>query len=228
MLRTSDSGSAVEERLATLERAHRRLKSAAILGAIFAAFTLVAPYNSDLRHLVPARERVEAREFVVVDAHGRPRGALSVTADGTPSLTLSDGRAKRRVSLTVGADSEGRLDLADKDEHSRASLSVTPDGAPFLAFIDQHDALRTGLMLNDAGAAALILMDHTGHGRIGLGVRPDDSPRICLVEKRDWRCRGVHPSTTTAVKQPAIEAPGGARVSSAATSELVAAIFSED
>jgi hypothetical protein len=103
----------------------------------------------------------------VLDANGRPRGALEALSSGGASLNFRDpqGRVRgqfgidpaqlpnailldengaRRVGMIVQADGRGLLEVADERGVPRASLATGFDGAPTLQFLrDDGSAMQS-------------------------------------------------------------------------------------
>lgn len=161
------------ERLAALERAHRRLRRVTLaLGAILAAGVLAgAGAASDAI--------LKGRTLQLVDAEGRMR-ILANAASGL-SFLGADGK----VRAILGLDGEDTPGLVLYGNDSRAILNVTANG-PALSFTGSGGALRAIFATVD-GDPGLVLYDaeqrerarialRTGSGQIAL-LGPDGMTR---------------------------------------------------
>lgn len=161
------------ERLAALERAHRRLRRVTLaLGAILAAGVLAgAGAASDAI--------LKGRTLQLVDAEGRMR-ILANAASGL-SFLGADGK----VRAILGLDGEDTPGLVLYGNDSRAILNVTASG-PALSFTGSGGALRAIFATVD-GDPGLVLYDaeqrerarialRTGSGQIAL-LGPDGMTR---------------------------------------------------
>ena len=127
---------AVAERLDKLEKQNRRLKYAGAAALLLVSTALV------MGQAAPVPETIEARMFIVRDADGTARAALTVTELG-PSLVLYDADGKLRAELTV-METGPRLHLLDADGTMRAGLAATELG-PGLVLYDAHGTMRVVL-----------------------------------------------------------------------------------
>jgi len=142
---------------------------------------------------------IRARNFILVDANGESRAALSVSKYG-PRLCLRDNKNKDRVIIGVIKDGPW-LSLHDENGEDRAALSVHNQG-PVLCLSDEDGGARAVLWVrgrmydgrefykdgpaltlsNEAGDAklqvgqygpVLDLCGEHGRERAGLGVYKD-------------------------------------------------------
>ncbi|MDT8342384.1 MAG: hypothetical protein RQ751_12795, partial [Longimicrobiales bacterium] len=120
--------------------------------------------------LAPAPGRIEAREVVLVDETGRPRGAWTVGEDGGSSLTLMDPQHRPRLTLSVRREGDPGLSLSNQEGQRRVALGLLPDQTTSLVFADGAGVPRTVLGLVRGDAASLVLADAEGVSRIGFGL----------------------------------------------------------
>jgi hypothetical protein len=146
------SAPTLADRLARLERAHRRLQRIALAGLLLLA-TAVLIAADDAGSL-------QGTSFKLFDADGKVR-ILMTAATG---LSFLDANGKARAILSVDGEGPGLVLFGD---HSRAILNINRDG-PALAFTG-NDAVRAvfGLVQNDPG---LVLFDGQQHERAQLTV----------------------------------------------------------
>lgn len=78
---------------------------------------------------------VTAEDFHLVDAEGKLRGALFVSAKGEPGFALFDKEGKDRILLMLNADGSAAIDLHDETGVSRAKLALANDGSPGLRLV---------------------------------------------------------------------------------------------
>ena len=176
--------STIEERLAVLEKANRRLRNlcGALLVAAAGAVTMgqegpQPPAPPPARSPVPApppapRERpavLDAQTFVVRDAAGNPRASfgLLVPRDpndpvaraamdgGLPCLMLRDGTGAVRVSVIVGQEGVPSMQMFDKAGRPRTSIGVAADGTPSFTLHDGAGGEAVGISVKANGDALL-------------------------------------------------------------------------
>lgn len=102
----------IVDRLERVERSARRWRlAAAVAGALLGA-TVLAGAGGKIA------DGVRARSLALVDAEGRDRAVLAMSAEGSPTLVLYDGEGKRRLALGVSLKDYGGVPevwLTDKD-----------------------------------------------------------------------------------------------------------------
>ena len=109
---------------------------------------------------------VEAREFRLVDAAGKTRAFLALSADG-PALVLVDTAGTTRAFLDLTANGP-RLVLADAAGKPRLGLNIV-EGAPLLSLSDENGKARAALSVT-ADGPGLGLRDENGKARVLLSV----------------------------------------------------------
>ena len=132
------------------------------------------------------KRRVEGDEFVLRDAKGAMRAALTMTLDG-PGLFLYDQNEVIRAGLLVGKEEPG-LALFDCLGRPRVSLGLAGD-EPKLLLRDDKGIPRAAMTVEETGAR-LMLSDAKSGPRIGFAAEngevslvfaaPDGKPRIVL------------------------------------------------
>ena len=145
------------------------------------------------------RRRIEADEFVLRDAKGAIRAALTMTVDGPglflydqteviragllvgkeePGLALFDSSGKLQVSLALSGE-EPKLLLRDVKGIPRAVLSVSEVGTR-LMLSDAQSGPRVGFAA-ESGEVSLVFADPVGKPRILLGM-PGGVPGLTLLD----------------------------------------------
>jgi signal transduction histidine kinase/DNA-binding response OmpR family regulator len=145
------------------------------------------------------RRRIEADEFVLRDAKGAMRAALTMTVDGPglflydqteviragllvgkeePGLALFDSSGKLQVSLALSGE-EPKLLLRDVKGIPRAALSVSEVGTR-LMLSDAQSGPRVGFAAEN-GEVSLVFADPVGKPRILLGM-PGGVPGLTLLD----------------------------------------------
>ena len=164
----------LEQRLARLERANRRMKRIGALVLLMAAVVLLSGQakGNDLQDLVVG-------SLTLKDKDGKTRARLRALADGSVALALFDKDGNARAMLFVAADGSPDLTLSDKAGKTRAHLVVGVDGSPVLALSDKDGKVRASLYVGVAssgpgwphtGSPGLDLYDKDGQTRATLGV----------------------------------------------------------
>ena len=132
----------LEVRIQVLERHNRSLRWTVILTLVLSLLGLM------WGRVWPRNGVVEAREFVVTDAEGRPRGSFGVGNDGA-GVHLYDAQDRWKVGLLVDPSGRPALLLFDTTAQPVATLNLQEGGAPFLRLRDP--ARGTNLYLRVGG-----------------------------------------------------------------------------
>jgi hypothetical protein len=148
----------VEQRLAELQRSNWRLRmtigALALVGGALITMAQASPNSS---------ERVEARQFVLLDESGKVRAVLGSTPDGAIGLNLDDATGRTRLTLDVDYAGSPGLDLFDQDRKRRAIFSLGQHGEPGAGLYDAEGKLRTSLDIPGADTPGLAFY-HEGGG----------------------------------------------------------------
>ena len=188
----------LEQRLARLERANRRMKRIGALVLVVAGAVVLsgAAQGKDLPHLEVASLTVKDQDGDVrarlspletgaslnlYDKGGKTQAEFRTVADVGSGLILA-GKDGVQATLTVGAGSSA-LRLRDKGGKLRAELAAAADGSPALALFDKAGGLRAVLDVDADGS--LFLYDKDGKVRAGLTVLGDGSPSLLLFDKEE-------------------------------------------
>jgi hypothetical protein len=143
------------DRIEALERQLKRLQRVTAVLAI--GFVWLVAWR-----LVPGPPVSEAREFRMVDAGRRVRGAMSILDDGRPVLRLNDINGKARAMLYLDRERGGGLRFIDTDGEHRVEMFLPRSGDPEVRLNNAKGALRTRLMLANPGQPALQALDDEG------------------------------------------------------------------
>ncbi len=156
-------------RLSRLERENKRFKR---IGGLVLAGIAAGALMGQMRTVA---DTIEAKQFIVRDASGKPRATLGAAADGS-LLELYDKEGERRAVLGVVRDGSVVLSLLAKGETGGVWLSAAPHGWSTLQFGDRRGTARMRAGLTPDGAAMLVANDSNGATRAGLGIAADDKP----------------------------------------------------
>ena len=184
-----------EDRLATLERQNRRMRVLLVATGVLAglaAFLAAGPADRDVQV-----RSLKAQTIDLVDAQGNDVGFLGLSAEGTPSLVLRQGRTT--VSLTASNDSAqvevsggtnnwaaieaGRqtlVSLARSD--GRVTIDIT-DLDPSLAMLDGKGKPRVVLHGRNQDPCLMFVDGEFGKLRAYIGS-PRGGGRVQLISER--------------------------------------------
>jgi hypothetical protein len=140
------------QRLLILERQSRRLTG--LVALLSVGFLVVL-----LGQLLPGKPVHEARGFLVRDAHGTARAALTLLDDGSPALRLNGADGKVRALWLVRPDESVALRLKRPEGLTVAELMLDPDGSPHLLLGGRDGRTRTAVGVAEDGAPALLVRD---------------------------------------------------------------------
>ncbi len=182
-----DTTLAISARLAQLEARCRRAQLLSMT-CILTCATLVSLAWTSAPAAGISRDKVEARQFALIDAEGKPRGDWTSTA-GETSLTLRDAAGKARI-VTFVKQGEAFVVLRDGKENTRLGISVDGAGTPHAVLMDKSQTPRLHLTLDAAASNGSIQMiDPKGYTPVGLGMMPDGKPWLRPSENYtggDW------------------------------------------
>lgn len=169
------SSTALAERLAHLERAHRRFKHLTLSAFLLLAATALIAAKSNLT--------LTGTSLKLLDAQGKVRILMSPAS----GLSFLDERGKARAILGVDGDGPG---LVLYGETSRAILNLNHDG-PALAFTGAKGTLRAIFALVPDGPG-LVLYDGEQRERAQVSVRGSAGAIAVLGDdgRPVWRAPG--------------------------------------
>ena len=138
--------------IARLERQLRTVKLA--LGAVLIAIGGL----SLTAWTTPQGDTISARQFMILDADGIPRGLFGVLAD----------------QASIG------MMYTDPSGNTRLEMGVDPDGTPRLAMMDEHGRVRSEIAMRDDGSPTIVLTDSSEYRRIAISASNDGAGQVIL------------------------------------------------
>ena len=138
--------------VARLERQLRTVKLA--LGAVLMAIGGL----SLTAWIAPQGGTISAKQFMILDADGIPRGMFGVLAD----------------QASIG------MMYTDPSGNTRLEMGVDPDGTPRLAMMDEDGRLRSEIAMRDDGSPTIVMTDSSESRRIALSTANDGAGQITL------------------------------------------------
>ena len=185
----------VEERLADLERQNRRMKALLVAMGLLAgsaAFLAAGPADRDV-HV----RSLKAQRIDLVDAQGKDVGFLGLSAEGSPSLVLRQGRTtasllasedtaqvevfggpNRWASMEAGTQTLASLASGD----GRVTIDVT-DLDPSIAMVDGTGKPRVVLHGRNQDPCLMFVDGDFGKVRAYIGS-PRAGGRVQLISER--------------------------------------------
>jgi hypothetical protein len=160
-------------RLAALERAHGRLRTAFLGLAVGCGALLWMGASSGPGH----RDDVDAGRFTLVAADGRACARLELDANGLPRLVLLDLEGRQRAVLGIGTE-DVSLSLRGVDGQPRLGLALDGTDQPHVVLADARHRPRMHLSVNAKGYGNLVLRADDGTIAAGVGLQDDAEPWI--------------------------------------------------
>ncbi len=106
----------------------------------------------------PQGDTVTAKQFMVLDADGIPRGMFGVLADqASIGMMYTDPSGNTRVEMGVDPDGVPRLALMDETGNVRSEIGMRDDGSPTIVLTDASEARRIALSATNEGAGPVSL-----------------------------------------------------------------------
>ena len=162
-------------RVEAVESDNRRLRrlSLALIGLVAVLTGLaVALMLVSARNGLPGTtaDIVAARQIVIRDDAGVPRGLWGVDDSGAVRLLLQDSERRPRLRLSLLADGGAGISLVDSAGHNRAVIALLPDHAVSVVLADGNGKTRSVFGLAPDGNSTLVFADGSGVTRASLGV----------------------------------------------------------
>jgi len=160
-----------------LERQLRNMKFA------LAAVMLVVGGGA-LTAWVAPQDTITAKQFMVLDADGIPRGMFGVLADeASIGMMYTDPSGGTRVEMGVDPDGLPRLALFDAIGNVRSEVGMREDGSPTFVLTDGSEVRRLALSATNDGAGQLIIFGLDGEvQRAMLGSFANGEPAIVFSD----------------------------------------------
>jgi hypothetical protein len=170
-------GTGLASRIDAVEADNRRLRrlSIALIGIVAILTGLaVALMVVSARYGLPGTtaDIVAARQVVIRDRDGVPRGIWGVDDSGAVRLQLQDGSQRPRLRLSLLDDGGAGITLVDSAGHNRAVIALLPDQAVSVVLADGNGKTRSVFGLAPDGSSTLIFADRAGTTRASIGVDP--------------------------------------------------------
>ena len=138
--------------IARLERQLRTVKLA--LGAVLMAIGGL----SLTAWKAPQGDTISAKQFMILDADGIPRGMFGVLADqASIGMMYTDPSGNTRLEMGVDPNGTPRLALMDEQGRVRAEIAMRDDGSPTIVMTDSSESRRIAMSTSNDGAGQIIL-----------------------------------------------------------------------
>lgn len=167
--------------IARLERQLRSVKRA------LAAVLLVVGGVALTAWVTPQGDTISAKQFMILDADGIPRGMFGVLADeASIGMMYTDPSGNQRIEMGVDPNGTPRLALLDADGMVRSEVAMREDGSPTIVLTDGNEVRRIALSATNDGAGQLILFGEDGTLQRGmLGTFATGEPAILFSDTTD-------------------------------------------
>ena len=125
---------------------------------------------------------VRAKEFILVDEHGKTRAILG-QRKGTTFLGLFDQDGKPGLSMSV-RQADPSIALFDGKGHRRGSLSLDSDGSPSYTLTGNDQ--KSTITLDISSGPSLRFSDSSGHSRVDLSLEEDGAPALTFYDQMEY------------------------------------------
>ncbi len=137
----------------------------------------------------PQGDTVSAKQFMVLDADGIPRGMFGVLADqASIGMMYTDPSGNTRVEMGVDPDGQPRLALMDQGGTVRLEISMRDDGSPTMVLTDASETRRLALSASNEGAGQVTFFGDAAADtlqppqRASLGMFENGEPAIVFYD----------------------------------------------
>ena len=130
----------------------------------------------------PQGDTLTARQFMVLDDDGIPRGLFGILADGASvGMMFTDLAGSKRIELGTDPDGSPRLALWDDQERLRADIGMNPDGAARIVLADPSETGRAALSVGNDGSAQMVFIDADGSTNRAMIGTLGDGRSVLLI-----------------------------------------------
>jgi hypothetical protein len=133
---------------------------------------------------VAPQDTISAKQFMILDADGIPRGMFGVLADqASIGMMYTDPVGGTRLEMGVDPNGMPRLALFDADGMVRSEVGMRDDGSPTIVLTDGNEVRRIALSATNDGAGQLILFGQDGEAQRGMvGSFSNGEPSIVFSD----------------------------------------------
>ncbi len=103
--------------------------------------------------VAPQGDTISAKQFMVLDSDGIPRGMFGVLADqATIGMMYTDPSGNERIKMSVDPSGRPSLSLMDADGTVRSEIGMEDDGSPWIVLNDASEVSHIALSATNEGA----------------------------------------------------------------------------
>jgi hypothetical protein len=108
--------------------------------------------------IAPQGDTMTAKQFMILDADGIPRGMFGVLADqASIGMMYTDPAGNTRLEMGVDPNGAPRLALMDELGRVRSEIGMRDDGSPTIVMTDSSESRRIALSTTNDGAGQMTL-----------------------------------------------------------------------
>ena len=108
--------------------------------------------------IAPQGDTISAKQFMILDADGIPRGMFGMLADQASIGMMYTGPSlNTRLEMGVDADGTPRLAMMDELGRVRSEIAMRDDGSPTIVMTDSSESRRIAISTSNGGAGQVIL-----------------------------------------------------------------------
>ncbi len=108
--------------------------------------------------IAPQGDTISAKQFMILDADGIPRGMFGVLADqASIGMMYTDPSGSTRLEMVVDPDGVPRLAMMDAMGRVRSEIAMRDDGSPTIVMTDSSESQRIAMSTSNEGAGQLTL-----------------------------------------------------------------------
>ena len=172
--------------VARLERELRTVKFT--LGAVL----MVIGGLSLTAWIAPQGDTISAKQFMILDADGIPRGMFGVLADeASIGMMYTDPSGNTRLEMVVDPSGKPRLVMMDELGRVRSEIAMGDDGSPTIVMTDSTESRRIAMSTTNDGTGQIILFGDNFVNKNGdtvlaqramFGTSTNDQPAILFSD----------------------------------------------
>ncbi len=143
----------------------------------------------------PQDDTIVAKQFMVIDADGIPRGMFGLLADqASVGMMYTDPSGNQRIEMSVDPDGMPSLVLMDEAGNVRSEIGQRADGSPTIVLTDSSEVRRIAMSATNQGGGQMTFFGKADAGgvppqRAMVGTFDDGRPAIMFYDT-DQSVRG--------------------------------------
>ena len=139
--------------------------------------------------VAPQGDTISAKQFMVLDSDGIPRGMFGVLADqATIGMMYTDPSGNQRIVMSVDPSGRPALSFMDEGGIVRSEIGMGDDGSPWIVLNDASEVSHIALSASNEGAGQVTFFGDAAADtlpppqRASVGMSENGSPAMAFYD----------------------------------------------